>query len=137
MHSLAQAWKAFIGLAIQVIASATTTNGTAIDCIDHGLQCSAILNLGTQTGTLTSDVKIQESDASGSGFADISGAVFTQTDEDDDDMIAAIDFVRTKRYLRVVDVTAGTVTAHNVGVTVLVEAAKQGTAVNSATAAVN
>lgn len=135
MHSLRQGWKAFIGLALQLIVSATATNGTAIDCIDLGLNCSATLILGTQTGTIASDVKMQESDASGSGFADIAGAVFSTTDENDDDTIAAIDFVRTKRFIRVVDTTVGTITAHNVAVTVDVEAAKQGTEVNSPTAA--
>lgn len=135
MHTVEQGYKAAIGLSPQVIASATTTNGTGVDCLELGYDCMAVLQLGTQTGTFTADVKIQESDASGSGYADISGASFTQADQDDDDAVAAITFRRTKRYIRVVDVTAGTVTAHNVAVSLLIEALKQGASVNSATPA--
>ena len=135
MHSLTESYKVFTGLPVQNITSATATAGTGVDCLEMGLNCSAILNLGTQTALTSSTVKIQESDVVGSGYADIPGAVFAATDADDDDKVAAIDFIRTKRFIRVVDTTVGTVTAHNVGVNLLVEAGKGGAALNSATAA--
>lgn len=135
MHKLSENYDVRLGLAIQDIASATTTNGTGVDCKDTNDDCMAIMELGTQTGTHTCDVKIQESAVVDSGFADITGAVFTQTDDGDDDAIAAIGFKRTKRFIRAVAVTAGTVTANNIAVSFLLKALHGKAALNSATAA--
>lgn len=135
MHKLNENYKAVEFLAPQDITSATTTNGTAVDCIEMGDDLMAIMQLGGQDGDHTCDVKFQESDASGSGFADISGATFTQTDEDDDNTIASIGFKRTKRYVRAVVTTAGTVTQNVIGLSGLVKANEGKSDLNSATAA--
>ena len=135
MHTLEQAYKVFQGLTLQDITSATTTNGGSIDCLEHNHDCVAVVQRGAMTGTHTDNVKIQESDATGSGFADISGAAFAEADEGDDDTVAVLQFKRTKRFIRMVSVTLGTVTVNEIAGSILVEAAKQGTDVNSSTAA--
>lgn len=88
----------------------TTTNGAAVDLqgkANPGVkQMKAFINAGASTGTSeTCDVKVQESDASGSGFTDISGATFTQlTDVGAEE----IHFQTIKRYVRLVATLAGT-----------------------------
>ena len=89
----------------------STGNDTGVDTQDmmeagYGRNFKAILDVGASTGTTpTLDVKIQESDALGSGYADISGAVFTQaTDATQEE----IHFVARKRYLRTVHTLGGT-----------------------------
>lgn len=131
MHKLSENYKVINLLTIQNITSATTTNGTGVDCIKMADDLVAVLQLGTMTGTHTCDVKIQESDAAGSGYADITGAAFTQADQADGDTIATLGFKRTKRYVRVVVTTAGTVTANNIGITGLVRANQGASDLNS------
>jgi hypothetical protein len=135
MHKLSENYDVRLGSTAQDITSATTTHGTGVDCKDMEDDCMAILQIGTMVGTHTCDVKIQESDASGSGYADISGAAFTQADQDDDDTIAAIGFKRTKRYVRVVVTTAGTVTTNQIAVSLLLKAIHGASDLNSATLA--
>ncbi len=67
-------------------SAAATTDGTAIDRMTQGadqgwLSCILAFNVGSASGTpdsFTADCKLQESDASGSGFTDITGAAVTQ-----------------------------------------------------------
>lgn len=135
MHKLSENYKVVELLPIQDITSATATNGTGVDCIKMADDLVAIVQLGAMTGTHTCDVKMQESDASGSGYADIAGATFTQTDADSDNTIASIGFKRTKRYVRAVVTTAGTVTANEIGISGLIRANEGKATLNSATAA--
>lgn len=132
MHKLSENYKVEQLLPVQDITSATTTNGTAIDCIERGDDLVAILQLGAMTGTHTCDVSIEQSDSSGSGFTAITGASFTQADQDDDNTIASIGFKRTQRYVRVSVVTAGTVTANEIAVSALVLSNEGASDLNSA-----
>jgi len=135
MHKLNENYKVVNLLPLQAIASATTTEGTGVDCIDCAADCEAIVTLGAMTGTHTCDVKMQESAALATGYADITGATFTQTSEASDNKFAAIGFKRTKRYVRAVVVTAGTVTANDIAIVGLVKVNEGKTGLNSATAA--
>lgn len=135
MHKLSENYKVVEFLPPQDITSATATNGVGVDCISENHDMVAIVQLGTMTGTHTCDVKMQESDALSSGYTDISGATFTQTDEDSDNTIASIGFKRTKRFVRAVVTTAGTVTANVIAISGLVQAGRGKSDLNSSTAA--
>jgi len=135
MHSLSENYKAVEFFPITDITSATTTNGVGVDCKEMDDDITAIVQLGAMTGDHTCNIKFQESNASGSGYTDITGATFTELDEDSDGKIAAIGFKRTKRYVRAVLVTAGTVTANVAGISGLIEATYGKSDLNSATAA--
>lgn len=91
-------------------ARTATANGTGVDTQAYtnsqGHEYAAHLNVGTVTGTSpTLDVKVQESDASGSGYADISGATFAQKTAAGTETIY---FRSNKRYVRVVATIGGT-----------------------------
>ena len=60
-----------------VAQTATTVDGTGIDCRGYD-EALIVLALGTIPSNGTVDVHIEESDALGSGYADITGAVFAQ-----------------------------------------------------------
>lgn len=98
---------------IEVLAPARKTaseNGSAIDLRDYVGDVKVILSTSAGGGTTpTLDVKLQESDATGSGFTDISGADFTQvTDAADSTEAIVISADSNKRYLRAVTTIAGT-----------------------------
>ncbi len=135
MHKLSENYKVLEFITLQDITSATTTNGTGIDAIGQNDDMVAIVQLGTMTGTHTCNVKMQESESLASGYADIDGATFDETDEDDDDSIAAIGFKRTKRFVRMVVVTAGTVTANEIVGSGLILAGEGKSDLNSSIAA--
>jgi hypothetical protein len=93
-----------------------TATGTGVDLQGKinpgGREMKAYLNVGLGVSSAspvdnTLDVKIQESDALGSGYTDISGATFTQvagvspTSE-------TIHFQTNKRYVRAIGTQAGT-----------------------------
>ena len=87
-----------------------SANGTGIDIRSSinagGRQMKAHLSVGGVSGTNpTLDVKIQESDASGSGYTDISDATFTQAV---DDTREEKHFKTIKRYVRAVGTIGGT-----------------------------
>jgi hypothetical protein len=90
-------------------AKTATVTGTGVDCISTDGPMCAIQDIGTVSGTSpTWDGKIQESDASGSGYEDITGAVFTQVVASTN--IQCIQFQRTKRYVRYVGTIGGSST---------------------------
>lgn len=95
-----------------VISSATTTNGTGVDLLEADGFVNAHLSVGTLGGSsMTVDVHLEES-ADNSTFTDISGATFTQLDEDDDNAAEwIVTNLRAARYVRAVVVTAGTVSS--------------------------
>lgn len=78
-----------------------TVNGTGIDMLGYG---SATLLCTATVGSVAGTVKIQESDASGSGFADaasddvigVNGLAVVE------DNVVTLGYVGTKRYLRAV-----------------------------------
>jgi len=89
--------------------AASTVNGTGFSRIGF-TSAAFILSLGTLGAAATVDVKVQESDVLGSGYADITGAVFTQKVKATDDgkiYGGHIDLRGRKKFLRVVG-TVGT-----------------------------
>lgn len=87
-------------------AKTATVTGTGLDFLTGDGNCYAIQNVGTVSGTTpTLDGKIQES-SDNSTFTDITGATFTQVTASTS--LLAINFQRTKRYLRYVGTIAGT-----------------------------
>ena len=136
MHTLEQNYKGFNSISPQNITSATTTNGASVDTKELGDDLMVVLSLGTLTGSHTIDVKLQDS-ADDSTFADISGATFPQITESADDTVAALklNLEGLNRFIRVVSVTAGTVTASNISAAVLVKAVRGSAALNSTTPA--
>jgi len=106
------------GVVLNVAAYTASGDGTAIDFISGFGNCFGLLFTGVVTDG-THDLKVQESDVSGSGFADTpGGASFAQltTAAGDDNKVQIINFKRTKRFLRVNRVTAGTTTGGIYGV---------------------
>ena len=111
--------------------SAGTVDGTGIDTAGYHeatflVPIGAIGDTGTDT---TLNVKIQESDALGSGYADITGAAITELVNTDDDAIPQIGVrlggrANRKRYVRAVLAVAGS-DAALVGVVALLKAQLQ------------
>jgi hypothetical protein len=94
-----------------------TATGTGVDLQGNrnpgGREMAAYLNVGAVTSSAspedtTLDVKIQESDALGSGYTDISGATFTQVTSAGGTTTETIYFQTIKRYIRAVGTQAGT-----------------------------
>lgn len=92
----------------------STQTGTGVDLSpyaatgDHNFK--VVMDVGTVTGTNpTWDVKIQESDTLGSGYADITGATFTQVIATGTGAVE-IHTRTSKRYIRAVCTIGGTST---------------------------
>lgn len=104
---------AFLGVSVlpQTISSATTVNGSAVDAQTSDDILSLVYctgNVGDGSTVIT--IKIQESDASGGTYADITGATVTlaASASANDNLCAAISTrLRSKRYVRGVVTTAG------------------------------
>lgn len=91
------------------LAGAGTINGDEVDTKgDHDLML--VVETGVDAGTPTSftvDVKLQESDTSGSGFTDITGAAITQITTEDTIEVKGLQGVGyKKRYIRAVATVA-------------------------------
>jgi hypothetical protein len=111
-------------------ALTTTTNGSTVDLIDSNANmASAVLEVGAVSGTQgTFDVKIQESTATNTGFADITGATFTQFTTSGVAGTSGpqiISFQRQKRYVRAYVTMAGTYTNALFGVSIFAQRAVQ------------
>jgi hypothetical protein len=104
--------------------SASTVNGSAIDRLGFD-EALVVVNSGTNGTNGTVNIKVQESDASTSGFADIAGAAFAQITEANDNTIyvGRLNLSGRKRYIRVV-ATVGTA-ACDFGVDVILSGAKE------------
>lgn len=87
-----------------------SANGTGVDLQGYinpgGREMGAYLNCGAISSGTSLDVKIQESDALGSGYSDITGATFTQLTTSVGN--EAIHFKTNKRYVRAVGTLVGT-----------------------------
>ena len=88
--------------------STGTDNSSAIDTAGYH-QAMVVFNAGTVGSSGTVDVKVQESDASGGTYTDVSGAAFTQVTASNDDAtyVGRVNLNGTKRFIRVV-LTVGT-----------------------------
>jgi hypothetical protein len=101
---------------VPAAALTADTDGAGVDMnLGDAQNCSALLNAGVYDIASTNEtyaIKIQESDVSSSGFADITGATFTTKTAAGGDPGTAytemITFQRTKRYLRAVLDVGGT-----------------------------
>lgn len=120
--SLHQFLKAVTGIVADNHA-AGTVNGSAIDRLGFE-EALVVVNSGTNGSSGTVNVKVQESDDGSTGWADIAGAAFPQITEANDNTIyvGRINLVGRKRYLRVV-ATVSTA-ACDLGVDVILGAAK-------------
>jgi len=108
--------------------SAGATNGTGIDTngVDAATFLVAVGAIGDTGADTTIDCKVQESDALGSGYVDITDAAITQLANTDDNALASIGVrlggrANRKRYIRAVLTIAGS-DAALVGVAVLLKA---------------
>lgn len=90
-----------------VAQGAGTVNGTGIDCRGYD-ETLIVLALGTIPSNGTVDVHIEESDILGSGYADITGAVFTQKVAGTGALtyVGRLNLRERKRYIRSVAVVA-------------------------------
>lgn len=93
------------------IASATTTNGDGVDCLDiEGPVSAHILTGDAGDSTLGAVVKLQESDTSGGTYSDISGATATLAagaSGSDKKVVFLTTILRAKRWVRAVITTTG------------------------------
>lgn len=93
---------------LPVAARTADANGSAIDMLNYDGPVMIILTSAAGTGTTpTLDVTIEQSTASGTGFAAITGAAFTQvTDAADSTQMIQINLEH--RYIRAVSTITGT-----------------------------
>jgi hypothetical protein len=92
------------------IATDTTTNGTAVDMGDSDGPVYGIVSIGNSgDASTTIQVKLQESDASGGTYTDVSGATVSlaASATANDNTVDILKGLRTKQYVRAVVVTAG------------------------------
>ena len=95
-----------------------TANGSAFDIHDYDGRYAITLTSSAGGGTSpTLDVKIQDSADGSTGWADLSGATFTQvTDAADSTETITIDTDTAKAYIRVVLTITGTSPTFDLGV---------------------
>jgi hypothetical protein len=97
-------------LAIPPAVYTADTTGTVCDMLAADGLVTAIIAYGVINDATTGTITFEESDASGSGFAAITGAtVITVSGTADNTMPTTVSFERTKRYLRVNGDFGGTI----------------------------
>lgn len=92
--------------------AATDSNDTGVDISDADGPVLFILTGKNTSGTGTYDVKIQESDQSGSGFTDVPGGAFTQIAGSGAGAVSKVtlDGRALKKFVRAVATLGGTAT---------------------------
>jgi hypothetical protein len=113
MTALANAAVKFVATALAVVLSRTATvTGTGIDLLDYEGMAIVTQSAGAATaGTLpTWDGKIQDSADNSTGWADVTGATFTQVTTTAAVEAITIDVNKVKRYIRYVGTVGGTST---------------------------
>lgn len=91
--------------------STLTATGVDVKDYDGTVQLILMSTAATAGTNPTLNVKIQESDAVGSGYEDVSGAAFAEvTDAADVTEMISLKIGELKRYIRVVGTIAGTST---------------------------
>lgn len=97
--------------AVAESTSTRTATGVDISKLSGPIQIILASSAATAGTTPSLNVKIQESDSSGSGYTDVSGATFTEvTDAADLTEMIALQADELKQYIRVVGTIAGTST---------------------------
>jgi len=104
-------------------ASTDALNGSAVDLLTSEGPVFAYLTIGSATGSsLDVDVRLQQSANGTNGWADISGATFTQsyneTTADNVSEWIQTAYGRTQRYVRAVAGVTGTVTSVPIAVSI-------------------
>lgn len=94
--------------ALSPAVQAATINGVAVDTKGFG-SCAFVLNTGAIVGAGDFGAKLQESDASGSGYTDVAATdqVGTFAATASADSAAKVSYVGNKRYARLVLTKAG------------------------------
>ena len=93
---------------VATAAVTSTATSAAIDLKEYDGDVSLILSCAAGTGSSpTLDVKVQDSDARGGTYGDLSGAAFTQVT--DSASVQVITFVKdeAKRYIKIVQTVGG------------------------------
>ncbi|HND52536.1 MAG TPA: hypothetical protein PLV92_09075 [Pirellulaceae bacterium] len=87
----------------------TTVTGAAVDILNVDGPMLVVQHVGTVTGTTpTLDGKLQDSADGSTGWADITGATFTQVTASDNLQAIKLEASEVKRYVRYVGTIAGT-----------------------------
>lgn len=81
-------------------SQASTVTGAAVDLSGYDAPVAIVQSHGTGTGTL--DGKLQDSADGSTGWADVSGATFTQSTTTADTKVISLDPKSVKRYIRYV-----------------------------------
>jgi cellobiose-specific phosphotransferase system component IIB len=87
-------------LAAVSAANTAAATGSAVDLIDYDTPVAIVQSHGASTGTL--DGKIQDSADGSTGWADVTGATFTQSTTTADVQVLALNPKSVKRYVRYV-----------------------------------
>lgn len=97
-------------IAAPTAALATSITGTGVDCLTYDGNMGAVQVIGTVASTsFTFAGKIQEADTATGTYSDIAGATFPAlTSTTGAQIVNAVSFQRTKRFLRYVGTIGGT-----------------------------
>ncbi len=100
--------KCSVANAIAADVYSSTETGAGVDAMGYEYAL-VVVNVGVFGASATMDVKVQSSDASGSGFADVTGAEFTQltVSNDQASYYGVVRLHGSPRYLRVVATYGG------------------------------
>lgn len=98
----------------------STVTGSAVDIRGFIGNIKVTQDVGTATGTSeTLDGKIQDSADGSTGWADVTGATFTQVTDSDDVQSISVETRATKRYIRYVGTIAGSTPTFDLGVSLV------------------
>lgn len=103
-----------------IAARTSTVTGSAVDVSKNAGSLVILQEVGTVSGTTpTLDGKIQDSDDGSTGWADVTGATFTQVTASDSYQKLVLDARQVKKFVRYVGTIAGTTPSFTMGVCVL------------------
>lgn len=93
---------------VATAAVTSTATSAAIDLKEYDGDVSLILTSAAGTGSSpTLDVKVQDSDASGGTYSDLSGAAFTQVTDSASMQVITFSKDEAKRYIKIVQTVGG------------------------------
>ena len=93
---------------VATAAVTSTATSAAIDLKEYDGDVSLILTSAAGTGSSpTLDVKVQDSDASGGTYGDLSGAAFTQVTGSASMQVITFSKDEAKRYIKIVQTVGG------------------------------
>ena len=93
---------------VATAAVTSTATSAAIDLKEYDGDVSLILTSAACTGSSpTLDVKVQDSDASGGTYGDLSGAAFTQVTDSASMQVITFSKDEAKRYIKIVQTVGG------------------------------